>query len=126
MKHILSIIIVLLTLSFSNQEKECSDIKNGKFKYSDSSSNEVIEIRKDSIQIDSFPSIGLSYQSKVKWTSDCNYQITIFKVNDPEFDSLIGITFEFEILSIEKDQIKLKTKTVNKEHESEYFMKIID
>jgi len=126
MKALSSIIIIALTFSFFVQEKKCSDIKNGKFTYVDYSSNEIIEIRKDTIQIDSFPKLGLSYHSKVKWTSDCHYNITVYEVNNPEFDLLIGTTFEFEILSIENDQLRVKTKTVNKLRESEHIMQIIE
>lgn len=108
------------------QGKKCSDIKNGKFKYFDSTSNEIIEIRKDSMQIDSSSNLGLAYYSKIKWTSECAYEMTVYKVNNPEFEFLIGSTFEFEILAIDKDQVRLKTKTVNEERESEYVMQIMD
>jgi len=126
MKHILAITIILTTLSFSSQEKKCSDIKNGKFKYFDSSANEIIVIRKDSIQIDSSTTSKLTYHSKIKWLNDCKYDMTFFKVNNPEMKLLIGTTFEFEVLDIVVNKIKLKTKTVNKERESEHIMEIIE
>ena len=126
MKYIISSIIILSIFCLSNQEKRCSDIKNGKFRYFDSSSNEAIEIRTDSIQIDSFPNIGLTLYSKVKWTSECNYEATVYKVSDPEMELLIGKTFEYEILSINNNEVKLKAKTVNKKRETELIMYIIN
>ena len=100
-------------------------MKNGKFRYY-SSNNEVIVIRKDSVQIDSSLNLGLAYHSKIKWLNDCEYEITLFKISDPELEMLIGTTFKFEIISVEKNQINLKTWTVNNESESNYLMEIID
>src|SRR5690606_22847991 len=100
--------------------------KNGTFKYYDNEKNEIFEIRKDSIQVDSCPALGLILYSKVKWLSDCNYQTTLYKSNFPEFHLIDGTTFQHEIINIKNNEITLKTTADNQQSEREITMQILD
>lgn len=126
MKKIGIIILLFFSMLITAQEKECFDIKNGKFKYLDSQSNEFIVKRIDSIQVDSCTTVNFVYHSKIHWKSECEYEMTVFKVNDSLYNQILGNVFEFKIMSIENNKIKLKTKTVNKKREMEYIMNILD
>lgn len=123
---IVTFIILNFSLTISAQNKACIDIKNGNFKYLDSQSNEFIVQRKDSIQIDSCKSVNFVIHSKINWKSDCEYEMTIYKVNDTLYTPIIGKTFEFKIVNIENDSITLITKTLNKERKTERIMQILN
>jgi hypothetical protein len=125
-KLIITFIIFIFSLSISAQSKDCIDIKNGSFKYLDSQSNEFIVQRRDSIQVDSCKSVNFVIHSKINWKSDCEYEMTIYKVNDTLYNPIIGKTFEFKIIKIENDSIRLITKTLNKERETERIMHILN
>ncbi len=125
-KLIIAFIIFIFSLSILAQSKDCIDIKNGSFKYLDSRSNEFIVQRKDSIQVDSCKSVNFVIHSKINWKSDCEYEMTIYKVNDTLYNPIIGKTFEFKIIKIENDSITLITKTLNKERETERIMHILN
>lgn len=126
MKQTLSIAFLLLSTYLCAQSKDCTDVKNGKFKYIDSQSNEFIVKRTDSIQIDSCLTKSLVFYSKIKWKSDCDYEMEIYKVSDSLFNPLIGNVFELNILSVDNNKIKLKSKTLNGKRESENYMEIIE
>jgi hypothetical protein len=119
MKNPLLIIILLLTINSYAQENKCSDFKVGKFTYSDPDYADLITIRNDSIQIDSYPKMGWEMTSKVEWLTDCKYEILYIKVNDSKMESLIGIKYVIEIIEIDNNKIICRTEsegiTVEKE-----------
>ncbi len=120
------LVLFLTSITVTAQNTSCRTIKNGTFKYLDSRSNEIIVKRRDSIQIDSSKSENFWFKSKVNWTSECDYQLTIVEVNDSSFDLILGKTFEFEIIDIKGNQVRLKTRTLNKLKESIRSMQIIE
>jgi len=119
MKQTISIFILLLTLNSFSQEKKCSDFKVGKFTYSDPDYSDLITVRTDSFQIDSYPKMDWEMTSRVEWLTDCKYEIVYIKVNDPKMESLIGIKYVIEIIGIDDNKIMCKTEsdgiTVEKE-----------
>ncbi|NQY31117.1 MAG: hypothetical protein HRT69_16830 [Flavobacteriaceae bacterium] len=119
MKKTISIFILLLALNSFSQEKKCSDFKVGKFTYSDPDYADLITIRTDSLQIDSYPKMGWEMTSRIEWLTDCKYEIVYIKVNDPKMESLIGIKYVIEIIEIDNNKIMCRTEsdgiTVEKE-----------
>ena len=119
MKNLILILILNLTLNGWAQEKNCSDFKVGKFTYSDPDYADLITVRTDSLQIDSYPKMGWAMTSRVEWLTDCKYEIIYIKVNDPKMKSLIGIKYVIEIIGIDDNKIMCKTEsdgiTVEKE-----------
>ncbi|MGH1387785.1 hypothetical protein [Kordia sp.] len=111
MKQILMIVTLLLTLTAFAQEKKCSDFKVGEFTYSDPDYADLITIRTDSFQTDSYPKIGLKTVSKVTWLTDCKYEIEYVEVSDPKMESLIGVKFVIEIIKINDNKILCRTKS---------------
>lgn len=122
------IILVILSIAFSSeaQSLECKDVQNGKFKYLDSQSNEVIITRKDSIEIDSCEAINLIIHSKIRWKSDCEYEMTILKVSDSLYDFTIGNTFKLNITDIVGRKIYLNSLTLNGKRTTKTIMEIIE
>jgi len=58
------------------QSNNCSKIKNGRFFYFAKTDNrKIIVDRTDSVQIETDPKTGESFESKIKWISECNYQL---------------------------------------------------
>ena len=111
MKQTISIFILLLTLNSFSQEKKCSDFKVGKFTYSDPDYADLITIRTDSLQIDSYPKMGWEMTSRIEWLTDCKYEIEYIKVNDPKMESLIGIIYVIEIIEIDDNKIICRTES---------------
>lgn len=126
MKIIFSILFITFSLSFFGQEKRCAEVKNGIFKYFDSQSDIIFIKRIDSIQIDSSSTYNMVFHSKIKWKSDCDYEMTIYKVNDSLFNPIIGNTFKVKILNVDDRRIKIRTWTLNGEKALEYYMDIIE
>jgi len=101
MKQAITIIFFIMTLILIAQEKNCADFKVGKFTYSDLDYSDLITVRTDSLQIDSYPKMELETKSIVKWITDCKYEIEYIEVNDSKMESLIGTkyTIPYVILS---------------------------
>jgi len=119
MREPITIILLLLTFGLFAQEKKCSDFKIGKFTYSDPDYSDLITVRTDSLQTDSYPKMGWEMTSRVKWLTDCKYEMEYIKVNDPKMESLIGIKYVIEIIEIKENKILCRTEsdgiTVDKE-----------
>jgi hypothetical protein len=119
MREPITIILLLLTFGLFAQEKKCSDFKIGNFTYSDPDYSDLITVRTDSLQTDSYPKMGWEMTSRVKWLTDCKYEMEYIKVNDPKMESLIGIKYVIEIIEIKENKILCRTEsdgiTVDKE-----------
>ena len=79
MKRIFILIISLLTLMSARAQK-CDNIKQGKFRMSDAENPEYLITRTANHQIEENKTTGLKMQFDVKWTSDCNYELSKPKV----------------------------------------------
>ncbi len=108
-----SIIILLLTLSCSAQEKKCADFKVGKFEYSDPRFSEWKVSRTDSTQTEINTKSGIEIYSSIKWKSDCEYVLTYKKVLNSGTDTndIIGKTIEVEIVETTPDSYTCKSKS---------------
>lgn len=119
MKFLLSLFLIVLTLPLVAQEMECSEFKIGKFRYTDPDYADLVTIRKDSIQIDSYPSLGWEMKNRITWLSDCTYQTECISVNEASLESLIGITYIIQIIAIRNDTIVCRAEsdgiTIDKE-----------
>ncbi len=58
---------------FNLPTKDCSLLKNGKFRYFDTQNNEIIVNRQDGIQEEKVN--GSLYKMKVEWMNDCQYKV---------------------------------------------------
>ncbi len=100
------------------QDSNCAKFKTGTFKFNSFEFEGVRTIRRDSIQIDSFPEpINLKVISRVNWLSDCTYEFEYKEVSDTNSAHLIGTKYTIEIIEIKGDTIvcqrvdgKFKTK----------------
>ena len=61
--------------------------------------------RNDSIQIESSIATGIEVTGKVKWKSECEYEIIYVKTNHPKLQKMIGKKVEVKILNIKNDTI---------------------
>ncbi len=62
-----------LTDKFNSPTKDCSELKNGKFRYFDIENNEVIVTRRNDIQEERVN--GSLYKLKLEWVNDCQYKV---------------------------------------------------
>ena len=100
-----------MTFNSFSQKRECTDFKVGKFTYLDPNYADLITERNDSIQTDSYPSMDLIMTSRIKWLSDCKYEIEYIKVNDSKMQSIIGVKYIIEIIEINNNKILCKSES---------------
>ncbi|MEZ4803007.1 MAG: hypothetical protein R2797_09565 [Gelidibacter sp.] len=113
MKIVTSIIILLLTLNCSAQEKNCAKFKVGKFEYSDPRFSEWRVSRTDSTQTEISTKSGTEIFSSIEWKSECEYVLTYRKVVNSGTDTndIIGKTIEVEIVETKSDRYICKSKS---------------
>lgn len=111
MKHLLVLFILLISLPSLGQEKTCLDFKVGTFGYSDPDYADLITVRNDSLQTDSYPAMGWETTCRVTWLTDCIYEIEYIRVNNPMMDGLIGIKYLIEIVHIDQNKILCRTES---------------
>lgn len=109
MQKIIFIVLFIITSSCFSQELNCSAFKNGTFTYTHPDYADLLTIRKDSIQIDTYPKLNLEMTSTVTWLSDCKYQMVYTKVNDPKMEPIIGVKYVIEIIEINDNKIMCQT-----------------
>ncbi len=113
MRKILSLLTIIISINSFGQIRTCKDFKNGTFKYFQTNSGigygDLITTRNDSLQIDSFPKLGLETESQINWISDCKYEMEIVKVNLSSMKTLIGVKKIVEITSINNNEIIFRT-----------------
>lgn len=111
MKQVLSIIFLLLTFVSYSQEKKCSDFKTGKFIHTDPDFKDLVTIRTDSIQREFYPKTGWEMIAKIKWLSDCKYEMEYIKANKDILQAIIGTKYVIEIIEINDNRIKCKSES---------------
>jgi hypothetical protein len=76
-KIFLLVFFFLLTIFCFAQtgQTECGAFKTGKFMYRDSTGNIITVTRKNKTQIEVDAKNNITTKFKVKWTSDCEYQL---------------------------------------------------
>ena len=75
MKPLLLIISVFCAITFCSSQTNCSSFRTGVFMYRDSANNIINVTRKKKKQIETNVKNNLVTKSKIKWTSDCEYQL---------------------------------------------------
>ena len=111
MKLTLKIIILTLSLNAFRQSLDCSDFKTGKFEYADPEYAELVTLRNDSLQIDSYTDMGWKITSKIEWLSDCKYRMECIEVNHAKMSTLIGKTYVIEIIEIDGNRILCQSES---------------
>ena len=115
MKLFLIIIILSLTSCY-NLERNCKDVKTGKFKFEytvDGKKQTTYFQRKDSIEIETFN--GKTDSSTIRWVNDCEYILTKIRPKTIQEKKSISMrilttsknsyTFEFGIVGSNQKQI---------------------
>ncbi len=112
MKKLHTLIILLLTLSSCAQEKNCSEFKIGKFKYTDEKMPFEI-IRNDTLQIERNLKTGVEIHTSVDWKSECEYILTYKKILNINRDvsDVIGKQIFVNILETDGNKIKVQAKS---------------
>nr|WP_321223502.1 hypothetical protein [uncultured Psychroserpens sp.] len=125
---ILSLLIVILASANSfAQNIDCSSFKTGHFKYLDKSYADLLTIRTDSSQIDTYSETSnFEATSRLKWLSNCRYEFEYYKVNDAKFQPLIGTKYTIQITAIKGDTIVCRKVVNNKLQVSMQMVKIKD
>ncbi|MEY8847189.1 hypothetical protein AB9K26_00080 [Psychroserpens sp. XS_ASV72] len=111
MKKVLLVLIIFHSIKISAQEKNCSDFKTGKFKYSDVSWSEIISVRNDSIQSDYYSESDMEIVSKITWLSDCKYKMEYIKVSEKWFEHKIGEVEFIEIVQVNGNKILCRNES---------------
>lgn len=124
-------ILILILLSYSTfsyaQNLDCSKFKTGHFKYFEGDYADLLTVRTDTTQIDSYVKTSdLKATSRLKWLSDCQYEFEYYKVNDPRFESIIGTKYTVEITEINGDTIVCQKLVNGKLSQPQRMIKIKD
>jgi hypothetical protein len=84
---------LLLAACNSSQYLDCSKFKTGKFSYlSNRSGNKYIIERNDSTQIERNLNTGSITTLRIKWTSECEYDLTYISRQSSPNDTLLTLT----------------------------------
>lgn len=105
MKYYFLFFLLIASNSFA-QSKDCSSFKTGTFKYVNSKAQNTVIVRNDSIQIETDVDNGFELTGSIKWLSDCKYKLTYTSVSNPDYESILGTTFNVDITSTEKNTYK--------------------
>ena len=116
-RNIISILILELLFICCSSSEKCSDFKTGNFKYVNPTLSDWKIFRNDSIQIESSIATGIEVTGKVKWKSECEYEIIYVKTNHPKLQKMIGQKVNVKIISIKNDTITYQatSDTIKKE-----------
>ena len=110
-KYVLTIPFLLFAIHVFGQEKTCLDFMVGTFVYSDPDYADLVTVRNDSLQTDSYPAMGWETTCRVSWLTECKYEIEYIRVNNPMMEGLIGIKYVIEIINIDQNKILCKTES---------------
>ena len=105
MKNVLVIFLILVpALAFSQAEfTGCARFKTGKFQYVDDSSGTMIVTRTEKKQVEENVSTGVVTTLKIKWTSECQYQLIQKSSTDKDKRKWNGSVTEVTILKVFPD-----------------------
>ena len=109
MRNLFYIAILTFSVNSFAQVKKCNDFKNGTFKYAHKDYGELVTVRMDTLQTDSYPISGDQTKSRIKWLSGCKYEMEFIEVNKSYLQSLIGVKYTVEIIRINGKKITCRT-----------------
>lgn len=92
--HFLFIIFVSLLLSCTSKQvqTDCKSFKRGHFKLHSELDNSVSIIdRNDTLQTETNPITGQMVKAAIKWTNDCEYELTYLQQNKNSIDTISPI-----------------------------------
>lgn len=123
-----ALLIVLLASATSfTQNLDCSKFKTGHFRYLNEDYADLLTIRTDSSQIDSYSdSSNFQATSHISWSLDCRYTFEYYKVNDVKFESLVGTKYTVQITRIKGDTITCQKVIGDTLHEKMLMLKVKD
>lgn len=84
--------VMLVSCNKKANGDECLKFHTGKFRYLDDNFKGVIIERNDSVQRETKQSANRYFEGRIKWLSDCEYEITLQKSNAPYSDELLNQT----------------------------------
>lgn len=118
--RLITLLITLINVQCSLSQNECSKFKTGEFIYVLKDRPEIIK-RTDSYQIEVNPINDTEIHSSIQWISDCEYVLTYEKlINYPaEYNDVIGQKIYAEILSFERDKLRVYVKSARSNEEIE-------
>lgn len=113
-KMFFALAILFFSATLNAQIKDCSSVRNGKFKIVMDGTEFFIE-RKGSVQTETEPRSGFRGEFKINWINDCTYTIQAVKIHNkgnlPEVDYEMILTTK--IIRVEQDYYLTET-TSNK------------
>jgi len=100
----LLLLLLALPLVSSAQSKDCNIMHQGKFRYM-ADKEEVIVAIKDSSMIEYHSGGKYTINTRIEWVNECEYNITIIKVNVPAFTLGTGDQVNVKIDRVEGKEI---------------------
>jgi hypothetical protein len=111
MKKIFTILTIVLLASVANaQSIDCKKFKNGKFYYP--MNDGKLSVRKDTIQ-ESYNNGKLEMVWKIKWLSDCEYEMTCIKILVDPYPIKVGDRIIAKIIKTDGDCVTVSSTMYN-------------
>jgi hypothetical protein len=102
--------LIPLTLVVFSGSTDCKKMFPGKWKYRNVSATESYVVRTLEKQLEYEENGKYYYEFKIRWISDCKYELTYTGTNSPKpFVANINETCTVEIIGIDNEYMKYKT-----------------
>ena len=113
MRFFFTFLILLLGSSMYAQSPDCKKFKTGKFGYPTMPGK--ISLRRDDVQ-ESYNNGKLEMKWKVKWISDCQYELTCIKMLVDSYPIAVGDRILSTIVSTDQDCFTHESVFFNKQN----------
>lgn len=109
MKFIIIIFCISIScLCYSQKDmkkSDCSKFRTGEFVMDHESGGEIKIIRNDTMQYETFED-SINTEWKIKWTGDCEYNLTLLKPYSEASKPFVGKTIKVKIISVKGNTYK--------------------
>jgi hypothetical protein len=102
-KNIIYLLLFTLLNSCEKTIPDCSNFKRGTFKYTAAKFAEYVVTRNDSVQTERSSSTGIKMEARIRWTSNCEYEMIYKKTNYLQYQTLIGHKVSVKITKVKNN-----------------------
>lgn len=112
MKNIITILLLVISFSSCAPERDCADLKIGKFRYT-KPDLPILIIRSESMQIETNTENNVIIKTAIAWTSECSYILTYTDIQNypTDISHLIGTKIYCEVLETSGDRTSIHAKS---------------
>lgn len=107
--------ILLLLISCGQKESDCQKFHTGTFTYPEARFAPTIITRTETSQTEINTKRNVYLNGSIKWTSDCEYDITLRKVSANVPKKMLGQTLHTTIVRVDGDIATCRIKGAGKE-----------